>query len=63
MTYSCFIESDILRVPHIEPLSAETLEQAQVEAAQLLGTHTSGIAAHVFDGEARVHTVRAEDVR
>jgi len=63
VTYFCFIESDILGVPHMEPLSAETLDDAQVEAAQLLSTHTSGIAAHVFDGETRVHTVRAEAMR
>ncbi len=60
MTYFCFIESDILSVPHMEPLSAETLDEAQVEAALLLGTHASGIAAHVFEGETRVHTIRAE---
>lgn len=63
MTYFCFIESDILSLPHMEPLSAQSLGDAQIEAAQLLGMHASGIAAHVFEGETRVYTVRAEATR
>ena len=61
MTYICFIESDILSVPHMEPLSALTLDDAREEARRLLSTHSSGIAAHVFAGEDRVISLRAED--
>lgn len=60
MTYFCFIESEILTVPHMEPLGAETLDEARIEAAALLNLHGSGIAAHVFEGDNRVHTVRPE---
>lgn len=63
MTFFCFIESRILTVPHMEPLGAETLEEARTEAAVLLGLHASGIAAHIFHGEDRVHTVRPEAMR
>lgn len=54
MTYFCFIESDILSVPHMEPLAAEARE----EAVQLLAHHASAVAAHVFFGEERVHSIR-----
>ena len=43
-TYFCFIESDILRIPHMEPLSAETDDEAFAQARALLRNHASGIA-------------------
>lgn len=58
MAYLCFIESDILSVPHMEPLMAETLEDATLEAKALLVQHLSGFAAHIFEGDRRVGTVR-----
>lgn len=58
-TYFCFIESDILRTPHMEPLSADTDDQALAQAEALLRTHASGIAAHILLNEAHVGTVRA----
>jgi hypothetical protein len=61
VTYFCFIESDILSVPHMEPLAAETLEEAREEARRLLATHASGIAAHVVLGEDRVASVRGTE--
>jgi hypothetical protein len=57
-TYFCFIESDVLSIPHVEPLMAETDAEALEEAAALLRTHASGIAAHVLCGEERIGTVR-----
>lgn len=57
-TYFCFIESDVLSTPHVEPLMAVTAPEALQEAAALLRTHASGIAAHVLCGEARIGTVR-----
>lgn len=48
MTYFCFIESDILSVPHMEPLMADDLDAAKTEAEALLAQHVSGFAAHVF---------------
>lgn len=63
MTYICFIESSILSVPHMEPLSAADVEEAREEARRLLSRHASGIAAHVFAGEKRVHTIRAEELQ
>lgn len=57
MTYFCFIESEILSVPHMEPLLAQTNEEAIAEAADLMGLHSSAIAAHVFRGEDRVGTI------
>ena len=60
MTYFCFIESDILSVPHMEPLMAEELEDAKTEAEALLGQHASGYAAHVFEDSEKVVTIRRE---
>ena len=57
-TYFCFIESDVLGTPHVEPLMAGTDAEALAEAAALLATHASGIAAHVLCGEHRIGTVR-----
>lgn len=58
-TYFCFIESDILRAPHMEPLLAETDAEALVQAEALLRTHASGVAAHILLDDARIGTVRA----
>lgn len=57
MTYICFVESDILSVPHMEPLAAESDAEAHDEAMEVLLQHHSGVAAHVFAGERRVCTV------
>lgn len=60
MTYFCFIESDILSVPHMEPLTADNLDDAREEARRLLASHASGIAAHVLKDDEKVLTLRAE---
>ena len=59
MTYFCFIESDILTVPHMEPLSADTSEDAVNEALQLMRQHASALAAHVFLGDQRIASLPA----
>lgn len=58
MPYLCFIESDILSVPHMEALIADDPARAEAEAADLLAQHSSGYAAHVFDGDQRIATIR-----
>lgn len=60
MTCFCFIESSILSVPHMEALAASDLDQAKLEAGALLDQHASGFAAHVFEADERVVTVRRE---
>ena len=62
MTYICFVESSIVSVPHMEPLSAMTAEEARDEARRLLRQHASGVAAHVFAGEERIHSIRADEL-
>lgn len=57
-TYFCFIERDILGTTHMEPLAAETADEALREAESLLRTHASGIAAHVICDETRVGSIR-----
>lgn len=58
MAYTCFVESIILAAPRVEPLAAMCEEDAVREAEELLSLHSDGIAAHVFDGERRVCSVR-----
>lgn len=58
-TYFCFIERDVIGTPHMEPLIADTDEQAMREAEALLRTHASGIAAHVILDEQRIGSIRA----
>lgn len=62
MTYFCFIECEILAVPHMEPLDADDPDAAQAEARRLLAQHSSGIAAHVFSGDDRIYSIRAEEL-
>ena len=57
VTYFCFIESTILSVPHMEPLIADDLDEATLEAEALLDQHASGYAAHVFEDNERVASV------
>lgn len=57
-TYFCFIERDILGTPHMEPLTAESEDEARAQALALLRTHASGIAAHILRDDARVATIR-----
>ena len=60
MTYFCFIESTLLSVPHMEPMAADDLDQARREAEALLAQHASGYAAHVFEGDDRIVTIRRD---
>lgn len=61
MTYFCFIESTILSVPHMEPLTAENLDDATLEAEALLDQHASGFAAHIFEDDERVGSIRRRE--
>lgn len=61
MTYFCFIESTILSVPHMEPMAADGLDDAKLEAEALLAQHASGYAAHIFVDDDRVATLRRGD--
>jgi hypothetical protein len=61
VTYICFVESSILSVPHMEPLSATSPAEAREEARRLLRQHASGVAAHIYIGDERIHTVRHDE--
>lgn len=61
MTYFCFIESSIVSVPHMEPLAAQSTQDARKEAIALMRQHSSAIAVHVFVGDVRVDSVLADE--
>ena len=46
----------------MEPLSATSADEAREEARRLLRQHASGVAAHVFAGEERIHSIRADEL-
>jgi hypothetical protein len=63
MAYFCFIEFTSRSVPHMEPLVADDLDEAKLEAEALLDQHASGYIARVFDGDEQVASVRRETAR
>lgn len=58
LTYFCFIESEILSTPHMEPLMATQDEDARREAEALMAQHASAVAAHILVGDRLVATIR-----
>lgn len=62
LPYMCFIESEILSVPHMEFLIAEDPTAAVTEATALLARHASGYAAHIFEGDERIASIRKPPV-
>ena len=63
MAFFCYIESNILTVPHMEPLEAESVDDAKSEAERLLYAHASGYAADVFREDQRLLTIRRPATR
>lgn len=63
MAYACFVESSILMMPRTQPLAVQCEEDARREAEELLSLHDDGIAAHVFEGQRRVCSVRPSAAR
>lgn len=60
MTFFCFLESSILSVPHMEPLLADDLDEAKLEAEALLDQHASACAAQIFEDDERVASIRRD---
>lgn len=60
MTFFVYIDSDTASVPHMEPLDADCPTSATIEALERLRTHASGTAAHVYEGDRCVASVRRE---
>lgn len=60
MTFFVYIESDILAVPHMEPLVSDDPDEALAEARELMALHASALRAHVFEGDKRVGTVQRQ---
>ncbi len=63
MTYFCFLQSESGVLPHMEPLDAESLEEAIREALQLLEDHGSAVAARICLNEVEVAVVEPSQRR
>lgn len=63
MAYMCFVESSILMPPKMQALAAQSEDEARREAEEILARQSDGIAAHVFEGEVRICSVRSAGPR
>lgn len=61
MTYFCFLESSLVGVQYMQPMDAESVEEARQEAARLMRHHTRAYAAHIFAEDDHVATIEARD--
>lgn len=59
MTFFCFLDSEHLPMAHMEPLDAETLEEARQQATHLLKHHRSARAARIYLDAAEVDVLEA----
>lgn len=57
MVYFCFIEYAALSVPYMQPLEADNIDGAKLEAEALFERHSAGYVAHIYDGDDRVVSV------
>lgn len=57
MTFICYIDRTNSDTPHMEPLSATSLTDAEIEAQALLSFYESGQAARIFAGDSLIATV------
>lgn len=48
MTFFCFLDSDHSPMAYMEPLDAETLEEARHQASRLMKHHRSAKAARIY---------------
>lgn len=48
VTFFCFLDADYSENAYMEPLDAETIHQAKVEAANLIRQHRSATAARIY---------------
>ncbi|RYG56099.1 MAG: hypothetical protein EON56_04680 [Alphaproteobacteria bacterium] len=61
MTFFCFLDSDHLPMAHMEPLDAESLEEARQQAFHLLRLHQSAKAARIYHGPQEVAVLEARE--
>ena len=63
MTFFCFLDTEHLPMAHMEPLDAETFEEAQHQAMHLLKDHRSARAARIYRDTKEVAIVEVQDGR
>lgn len=61
MTFICYIDRTNSDTPHMEPLSATSLTDAEIEAGALLQFYDSGHSARVYAGDALMVTISREE--
>lgn len=62
MTYFCFVDLEGSRTPHMEPLDAASLKEAERETRALLRRHASGRSALVRWYDEPVFTLSRDDL-
>lgn len=58
MSYSCFIETPTSSAPYMEPIDADTLEQARWKAQRLLTFHSSAQRARILLDDQVIEVLR-----
>lgn len=61
MTYHCILQSRVFDKTHFEPLAADNINDAALEAAKLLRGQSDIKVAHIFQRENRILTLRPDD--
>ena len=57
MMFICYVETWDCNVPHMEPLPADTLDEARLCARRLLQDQDRSLAAHIFRDDVRLDTL------
>lgn len=63
MTYFCFLQSASGVLPHMEPLDAESFDEAIREAEKLIEDHGSAVAARICLDDVEVAVVELPERR
>lgn len=61
MTYFCFLESSLVGVQYMQPMDADSVEEARREAVLLMRHHQRAYAAHIFAEDDHIATIQARD--
>lgn len=63
VTFFCFLDSELSPMAHMEPLDADTLEDARCQAGRLLKRHRSAQAARIYLDAEEIAILKVEGAR
>lgn len=60
MDFFCLIETEGHRVPHLEWLPVNSLDEARAQARRMLREHQRPLAAHIYAGDEQLDVLRPQ---